>query len=243
MAQFQAFEETHPEHLAVKLLRMWRAAARAIQTDLETVALENLPQLFANAFSREDWSSLSPGFQYLAEIPDIPVELLAPMGFSASGRTILRRVATPLYDTLAERELPIRRVLALALHARIWWEIARGENGDYAQVEAAAPQSFKSWHRNFAEGFTAFLAELPDVCGEASKVVVPNAMRLILKTPDAFLKVHSDLIRFLRTQDFDEKARQGKALAALTEARAAETPAYVPLVDAASLAESVARLN
>ena len=219
VAQFRAFETEHPDHRAVRILRMKRAALRAAQADFKTVMLESLPPLFAEAFGDNDWSTLSPSLGYLGEIPDLPFAELKPMGFPANGRTVLCRIDAPLRGALAETEESVRRVLCLALHARICLELAVGENSNNTWY------FHLGWFPRFLEGFKVFLEHLPAVCGGASRVIVPEAMQELSSKPQALSAIHNDFTSFLRAQDIDEKARLGKAFATKVRASAAKFPA------------------
>ena len=230
MAKVDEFEKIHPNHQAVKLRKMQRATTQALQIDFKTVELESLPPLLANALG-ENWDIISNCIQYLAGIPDIPVEQLVSMDFPVNGRTILNRVITPLCNMLNEYDLSVRKVLVLALNVRICWEIARGENVDPEQAKAMMPQVVEMWRQSFVEGFKAFIVELPNVCGGASNVLVPDAMRPVLNYPDTFSKVHEDLITFLCTRNIDEKARLGDALATQLRSRIMEISDYTSSVD------------
>ena len=208
VALFQKFEEDHPDQLVVKLRRMWRSVARVLQTDFRTVRLESLPSLFAAAFG-DDWGPVSLSLEHLAGVSD----QLAPAGLPADARTVLLRVAPVLRDTLAVSELQVRRVLVLALHARICLEILRGEDEDYRRVRTSAPQIFHEWSGFFNRGFASFLAALPGVCGRAA-VPVTKALGGVPQAPETLPKIHADLIRFLSTPDIDKKMRLGEAFAA-----------------------------
>ena len=207
VALFQKFEEDHPDRLVVKLRRMWRSVARVLQTDFTTVRLESLPPLFAAAFG-DDWGPISLSLEHLAGVPDRRAGASLP----ADGQTIFLRIAPVLRDTLAVSELQVRRVLVLALHARICLEILRGEDEDYRRVRASAPQVFHEWSGFFKEGFASFLAALPGVCGRAAAPVT-SVLGGVPQTPEILPKIHADLIRFLGTADIDKKMRLGEAFA------------------------------
>lgn len=213
VAQFREFEKAHPDHKAVRGLRLRRAAQEAIKTNFETADLESLAPLLAEAFG-DSWPKLSPGLSYLTEIPDAPASQLASMGFPVGGRAVLCRVAGQLREVLAEYEPPIRDALCLALHARVCWEV-------YSGAPADQRHRFGEWHRRFTDAYKEFLEALPGVCGGASAVIVPDAMALLLEKASVLPAVHGDLSKFLRTQDIDEKARLGKAFAAKTASAAA----------------------
>ena len=213
MGHFHNFEDMHPEHTVVRFRRMWRAAASAASTDFKTAMLESLPPALADAFGPEGWALLAESLGYACTIPDIPAGQLVAMGFRVSGRDVVARVSDRVREALAEREPAIRRVLILALHARVLWELSAGDAPDR-----------DTWLARFREAYNAFAAGLPSVCGGACAESVPDAMGKVGLAPAALPNLHADLARFLRTQDIDDKARLGKVFAVRALAEAAEAP-------------------
>lgn len=210
MAQFEAFAASNPTHQAVRAWLMFRMAARVLRMNWQTVALDDLLPLISKSVEEDLWSVFDSSLRYLIEeIPDFPVAQLVPMGFPANGRTILLRVADPLRVLLREREVSVRRVLGLLLHARTCLELVRGEEGRPEVPDTV----LQEWTQKFRKGFAEFLEALPGVCGHACARIVPDACRLLLETPSAFTKdVHDRLSDFLCTTDIDKKENLGKAL-------------------------------
>lgn len=190
MEAFLEFEETHPEHQAVRLRRMWRAAAKAAELDYTTIGdSAEVEALFAAAFGEELWPKLETSLGYLASTPS---------------EKIFAQIADRLVEALTERELAVRRVLVLALHARICAAVW-AENGLASEAE---------WGQRFRDGFAEFLDTLPSVCGGASKETVPSAMEKLADAPRQLAELHADLADFLRTEDIDKKALRGRAFCA-----------------------------
>lgn len=216
MARFAAFQRDNPDVRAVRILRTRKAAQLALKClpvgpdDFEAQAAR-LAAAFDDA-ETQAWPFLATSLGYLGSVPDLPTDQLAAMGFPASGRAVLARVGQQVRDALAEDEAPVRRVLCLALHARLCREIL-GELG----------RPDDEWQRRYDDGYAAFLRDLPDVCGGAARVSVPAAFG---RLPAAsFAELHARLSTFLRIQDIDRKAKEGAALAALAAAAAALAPA------------------
>lgn len=195
MADFAQFEEAHPDNAAVRLRRMWRAAAAAGGAAYDPPPA-GLRELFAEGFGGDAWPVLAGS--------------LGPLAADGGGG-LLGRLAPRVREALAERDAAARLALARALHARILWEERAGGDEDAENT-------------HFAEAFAAFLEALPGVCGSASAETVPCAMAAAAAAPGApaFPRLHADLAGFLRAADIDAKARLGAALAARALALAEE---------------------
>ena len=198
MGAFRAFEVAHPGHAAVRLRAMWRAAAVAASMDFE--AAEDPGAALAAAFGPEGWTLLAESLgRACAPGP------AAPPG----GRAVVRRVAPRVREALAERDPAVRHTLALALNARVLWELGVGDGADK-----------RAWRPRFRAAFDAFAAALPSACGGACATCVPAAMAAVGRAPAAFPGVHAELVLFLRAQDIDGKARAGKVFATRASAAA-----------------------
>jgi ubiquitin-protein ligase len=215
MARFLRFADDHPRHKAVRLWRMWKAAARAAELGGGAAFASEPPPrlraLLAAAFDFGGWARLAPIFDHLVSGPE------------GVRRAVLLRVAEPLREALEERELPVRGVLVCALCALVCCEGA----GAGARAAAAAPEKASDgpragWLGRYEAALGELAAVLPGVCGSASAETVPSAVRGLLGgRPAAFAAIHPDLARFLRTQDIDKKARLGGDLVATIRRRAA----------------------
>ncbi|GFR88591.1 ubiquitin-conjugating enzyme, E2 [Elysia marginata] len=217
---FQDFETSNPDHKAVRLCWMWRAAAAASALNFERTDLESLIPAFTDAFGKECWAILAKS---LGNIPRAssgpPAGQPAPMSFRVDGRDVIHRVGARIREALVEREPSVRLALVHALNSRILWEIAS------VGGPAHAP-----WITQFHAAYTDFLGFLPSVSGGACQKLVPDAMAEVRAYPAIFSKLHADLARFLQTQDIDDKARLGKIFATRVYAEVAEknTPLGLP---------------
>jgi len=202
MAKFYDFERSNPNLEVVRLRKMWGAAVLASKSNLQTHSLETLPSVYAVAFGGEAWPVLQESLEYIAFIPDIPVEQLVPMGFRVNGRSVLVAIRNRISEALIERDFAVRTVLVRALAARIQWELSAGD----------APGKDECLTLYF-EKFQKFLDVLPSACGGACIVSVPQAM---CRAALAFSKLHERLAKFLCEQNIDTKAKLGKELVTLT---------------------------
>lgn len=205
VSRFQHIMSIKPSLEAVRACKMRQATTQAVKIDYAEAVLEDLSPLLAEAFSDCDIPDLSESLLYLTTIPDLPIKNLVAMGFPASGRVVMVRIADVLRETLNEYDPTLKKALGLALHARICLELSR-----------EAPKSQPcDWDSRFIEGFNKLLEYVPSVSGGASKEIVPEALKSILTNPDIFTqRVHNDFCTFLRADDIDEKARLGVVFAA-----------------------------